>query len=509
MFSRRHSSRFLTLVLILSITFLSLGFVQQYSVAATMVASRTPRPTRTLRPTRTPRPTRTSTMTRTPTRTPTVAPTLVSADDLQPITADNANQLVELTAFKANASGTLVRKMAYSPVSGLIAIGDNKGNITLLSIEGFKQTHILKSFGEVQAIAFNPDGTELASASWQTTPATGSSSRRKTITLWDAQTGDIILDLEHTRRVQSLGFSPDGALLASGSGESGTGAEHDIYVWDARDGTQLTVLKGHRGIINNLRFSDDGSQIASASNDGTMRLWDATGETAHTVFQHTFALPDDPNQPMYGTWSGTGTIKGRTGNFAVSFTVSEDGTKILSSYLIDGRTLYLGGTIKIEDGIFTWRLTSASTNWQLEGEFVSQTELTGTVRSGLLQGEWSAKPTIPLVRDVAFSTDGELLISPYSNSRLLFWDVAAKKLRMLAKGSEVNDSLSSVTLTSDGSAVITVGTRLRVWDSSDGTPLFESDRLRSVGAQVVMGADDKLVIWMDLNGFIRLWGVPN
>jgi WD40 repeat protein len=488
MLARSPLLRVLLLVSIFTLFLISIGFVQQYTVAA-QAATRTPRPTRT------------------PTGTPTTAPTLVAVNDLEPITADNASKLVELTAIRQTVAGTSNREMAFSPASGLIAVGDNKGTITLWNFDGLTKGQTLTTNGELQALAFNADGTVLASASWST-QATNATNKNKTITLWDTKTGEKLIEPKYTRRVQSLRFSPDGKLLASGSGESGTGAVHDIYIWDTEDGSQVTVLKGHKGIVNNLRFTDDGAQLASASADGTLRLWDANGKSAHTVFQHTFALPDDPAQPMYGTWSGTGTVTGRTGNFLVGFTVSEDGTKVLTSYLFEGRTIHLSGGATIKDDQFAWRITSGTTSIQLNGTFSSQTQLDGTLKSGALQGKWTAKPSTPTVRDVVFSADGSLMISPNGNSRLLFWDVAAKSVATLVKGGEVNEDMASIALTSDGKSVITVGSKLRLWNIADGAAAFESDKLKSNGSHLSITPDGKMIVWMDTSGFVRVWGIP-
>ena len=68
-----------------------------------------------------------------------------------------------------------------------------------------------------------------------------------------------------------MAFSPDGTLLAT--------ASHDgtARIWDLATGTTRTTLQGHTG-TRGVAFSPDGTLLATASDDGTARIWDlATG----------------------------------------------------------------------------------------------------------------------------------------------------------------------------------------------------------------------------------------
>jgi WD40 repeat protein len=103
--------------------------------------------------------------------------------------------------------------------------------------------------------------------------------RRDTIRLWRVGDGSIHATLEgHTDTVHSIAFSPDGQFLASGSGQPFVFAtEHygdkTLRLWRVSDGTLVKTFRAHRDRIVSLAWSPDGTLLASASRDGTVKLW--------------------------------------------------------------------------------------------------------------------------------------------------------------------------------------------------------------------------------------------
>lgn len=184
-----------------------------------------------------------------------------------------STQTYALTDYTTDA----IQSLAFSADGQRLAVGREDGQVHLWQVAGQRREQILPNHqGGVDSVAFTPDNKLLATGIGE---RVSDLSFDDTVRLWDGV--DLVQQFGGEKEdvigcslfKNSVAFSPDGSVLAAGS--------HDftIHLWDVAVGKALRTLAGHTDGVFNVAFAPDGTLLASASQDGTVGIWQwQTGE---------------------------------------------------------------------------------------------------------------------------------------------------------------------------------------------------------------------------------------
>jgi len=338
-----------------------------------------------------------------PARYPAIGPS--NAEVLSPVLTLNADQPTDL---------------AFSPQGNMLVIAQRDGSVSIWPTYALRDEHPERHFAGmfplripvheqwIYQVAFSPDGDTLATASLDGTVKLLDVSR-----VLDVQGNDallnpgpqLILTLQgEGGEVSGVAYSPDGATIATGS-EDGA-----LRLWNASTGALLRKIEAHTSRIWGVVYSSYGENLATASADKTVKIWDAdSGRLVHVLRGHTstvWKVAYSPDGTTLASSSWDGTVRLWHPFFGDELAV------------LQGNSGWVYGIEFSPDGWLLAASTSeAATNiWDVQEALeLRQESLTLGARLNVLAMHTAR------VWDVAFSPNGQMLATASDDGTVILW----------------------------------------------------------------------------------------
>ena len=421
----------------------------------------------------------------------------------------------EIATFQHGSE--VVLHVAFSPDGKLLAAGGAAGSLRLCRVED-GSVQLVRGHGRaLTALAFDPAGGTLASAS-----------RDGTVKLWNVARGTRSRTLEgHDGVVHALAFTPNGRLLITGgpgnvakvwdmrtgqpirtlsglyppvtalaSGAGGrlvaAGASDGLVsLWDMRTGRVVRRLKGEPP-GDTIAFSADGRRVAARAGTNRVVLWDAgTGRAVRTAYlfesgvsgvafsRQTGQLALSTGRYYYVLDGVTGrTVRrsalGRHLGEARGIALAPDG-RVLACAMSGGQVLLLDTANGLPLASHTMRDGGvASLAFSPSGRYIAVGCTDGTVqlmhpRAGEVVRRLEGADCPPTL--LSFEPRGRMLAARYSDGKARLWDLGTGAQLQVIAGHP--GGVSSVAFAGEGRLLLTGGGdgTIRVWSVRDGTPV--------------------------------------
>jgi WD40 repeat protein len=437
-----------------------------------------------------------------------------------------------------------VDAVAFSPREALLAVGAGSGAVSLWDTGTWELCAKLQGCrSRVMAVAFSPGGETVAAADIDSV-----------LCVWDVQRGKQRWrrcihprgerrDVDNAAHGEALSFSPDGRVLAVGTGLF----EDSIRFFNAHAGDRGTVLRGLSDPVTRVFFSPDSHTLAgSGIPDGTLRFWDtATGQLTRTVKRGRDEVwligysPDGAEVLTSGGRRGVQRWDACTDASLGALTDRRLGV-CAAVYSPDGAMVAVGGWVRSnEEYSGRLQLRDARTGrWlrSLRGHVNEVIALAFSPDGAVLAsgaGVWCKSGEVRLwevstgrclhvltghpnqVESVAFSPDGRLLASagvgpvgedaPVYTSDVRLWDVATGQLvRALP---DLEDVGSPIAFSPDGTLLATrsAGTDVKLWDPESGECLRSLAGHTELILDLAFSPDGHRLATASLDGTVKLW----
>lgn len=332
----------------------------------------------------------------------------------------------------------LILGMAVHPQKGEIASAANDHTLAIWDTTSGQLLNFLRGYtGLISTVCFSKDGKHVASGSYS-----------GQLNIWDVETGknQLMLPRAHERGIHGMAYSPNNTVLASGDA-AGMGTIQLRHSWT---GNLIRTIEISPAAVTCIVFSPDGSLIAGAIGDDTIRIWqNATGKPQHIMTGHKntiYGLAFSPDGRWLASASADTTVhlwNVESGEVVSIFTGHESWCRDVSFHP-SGSTLASAGD---DHTVRLWSIPAGKEIAVFRGHDAQ-------------------------VRSLTYLPDGNHLLSGSYDGTLRLWDTASGKTVKVFRGHR--DFVMSVDISPDGRLAVSGGfdETVRVWEIETGECLW-------------------------------------
>jgi len=284
--------------------------------------------------------------------------------------------------------------------------------------------------------------------------------------------------IAHTWVIYGVAITPDGQNMVSCS------EDQTIKIWNLETGELEKTLIGHLRKVLSIAITCNGEKIVSCSYDGSIKFWDLkTGKELYTLAKYDEQIQSIAIQSN-GEMIACLLAKGK--EFYIKFII-KDNPELDKIYI---------GSFKKTKALAFSPIGHACASFDQYG--IRIWSFSGSIIRTIMEN-------VGIVMSVAYTSDGQLLISGSENNIIKIWQPATGNLIRTLKGH--SGAVNSLAITSDNKILVSGSEdqTIKLWEIETGEEICTLTGHTGIVYSVAISPDNQTIVSGSQDGTIKIW----